>query len=78
MNYGKYYLDLKKVAKLTDQNEVDRIHSYYKDFLYSIIEGTNSRTESLFQTLKMAGYLCDSEQVSRDNKINQVLDGDKG
>lgn len=78
MNYGKYYLDIKKVSKMRDQIEVDRIHAYYKDFLYSIIENTTQRTESLFHTLHMAGYLRDSEQESRDNKINQVLDADKG
>ena len=78
MDYGKYYLDLKKVAEIRDENEVDRIHSYYKDFLYSTIEGTNHRTKSLFHTLQMAGYLCDSEQDKRNDKLNKVLDGDKG
>ncbi len=48
MNYGKYYLDVKKISKMRDQMEVDRIHGYYKDFLYSMIEGNNHRTESLF------------------------------
>lgn len=78
MNYGKYYLDINKVSKLKDQNEIDRVHSYYKDFLYSTIEGTNARTESLFHTLSMAGYLRDSDQELRDDKINSVLSGDKG
>ena len=78
MNYGKYYLDINKVSKLNDQNEIDRVHSYYKDFLYSTIEGTKSRTESLFHTLHIAGYLRDSEQDLRDDKINSVLSGNKG
>ena len=78
MDYGRYYLDLNKVAGIRDTNEVERIHSYYKDFLYSTIEGTNQRTESLFNTLHMAGYLRDSDQVTRDNKLSEVLDGDKG
>lgn len=78
MGYGKYYLDLGKVAKIRDTEEMERIHGYYKEFLFSLLEDTSARTESLFNTLRMAGYLLDSEQVNRDKKLDEVLDGDKG
>ena len=73
--YSRFYLNLEKVSKLEDKDERDIIHSYYRDMMYCFADGRSEMGESMMHTLINAGYLLDHDQVSRDNKINEVLDG---
>jgi len=73
---GKYFLDLNKLHKLEDKEERKQIHSYYKDMLYAFGDGRNDMAESIKWTLINSGYLLNNEQITRDLKINSVLNGD--
>jgi hypothetical protein len=65
-----YYLDLNKLKKLKKE-EKDQIHSYYKDMLYCFHDGRKEMAQSIMNTLFKSGYLIDS----RDEKLNEILDG---
>ncbi len=73
--YSRFYLDLEKVFKIEDKEEREMIHSYYKDMMYCFADSREEMGESIMHTLTNAGYLLDHDQVSRDKKINEVLDG---
>lgn len=73
--YGRFYLDLEKVSKIEEKEEREIIHSYYKDMMYCFSDGRPEMGESMMHTLINAGYLLDHDQITRDNKINEVLDG---
>jgi hypothetical protein len=73
---GKYFLDLNKLHKLEDKEERQQIHGYYKDMLYAFGDGRNDMAESIKWTLINSGYLLNNEQITRDLKINSVLNGD--
>ena len=74
---GKYFLDLNKIHKLEDKEERQAIHNYYKDMLYAYSDGRSDMAESIKWTLINSGYLLNNEQVTRDKKINIILDGDQ-
>lgn len=75
MKIENYYLDLNKVQQLEDKEERQQIHSYYKDMLYSIQDGRKEMAMSMMYTLINAGYLFNHDQVSRDEKLTEILDG---
>ena len=75
MKIENYYLDLEKLHKLEDKEERQQIHSYYKDMLYCIQDGRKEMGISMMHTLINAGYLFDHDQVSRDEKLTEILDG---
>ena len=75
MKIENYYLDLNKLHKLEEKEERDQIHSYYKDMLYSIQDGRKEMGMSMMYTLINAGYLFNHDQVSRDEKLTEILDG---
>jgi hypothetical protein len=74
-NIGKYFLDLNKVNKIENMEERDRIHNYYRDMLHSFHENMIHVGQSYYNTLVKSGYLLDFEQERRDEKLNEVLDG---
>ena len=73
--FSRYYLDLKKVSKIEEKEEREVIHTYYRDMMYCFSDGREEMGESMMHTLINAGYLLDHDQVSRDKKINEVLNG---
>ena len=73
MNINKYFLDLDKLHKLEDKEERQQIHTYYKDMLYSFVDGRKDMAESIMWTLINSGYLLDNDQINRDRKINSIL-----
>ena len=73
--YNRFYLDLVKVSKIEDREDREIIHNYYKDMMYCFSDGRPEMGESMMHTLINGGYLLDHDQVSRDEKINKVLDG---
>jgi hypothetical protein len=73
---GKYFLDLNKIHKLEDKEERQAIHTYYKDMLYAYGDGRNEMAESIKWTLINSGYLLNNDQIKRDEKINDILNGD--
>ncbi len=73
--FSRYYLDLDKVSKIEEKEDREIIHNYYKDMMYCFSDGREEMGESMMHTLVNAGYLLDHDQVSRDEKINKVLDG---
>jgi hypothetical protein len=62
MNLKDYYLDLDKVSNLKTEDERQNIHNYYRDLLASCSENDDKRSESIFNTLEKAGYLCSVEK----------------
>jgi hypothetical protein len=44
--------------------------------LYAFGDGRNDMAESIKWTLINSGYLLNNEQITRDLKINSVLNGD--
>ena len=44
--------------------------------LYAYSDGRSDMAESIKWTLINSGYLLNNEQVTRDKKINIILDGD--
>ena len=72
---SKYFLDLNKIQKLEDKEERQQIHSYYKDMLYAYVDSRKDMAESIKWTLINSGFLLNNDQVKRDEKINEILDG---
>jgi hypothetical protein len=64
-----YYLNLKKVSKLKDSEERERIHRYYQDMMHSFSDNRKPMATSIFNTLYKAGYL----KNLRDERIDEVL-----
>lgn len=69
MKFDNYYLDLKKVNKLSSKEEKDQIHRYYVDMMHFFSDGRNSMAMSIFNTLNQSGYL----KEIRDEKIDKIL-----
>ena len=76
MKIENYYLDLNKVRKL-DTDERIIIHDYYKDMMHCFHDGRKEMSISIMNTLTNSGYLLDNTKKLRDDKINDILDGDK-
>jgi hypothetical protein len=72
---NKYFLNLDKIHKLEDKEERQQIHIYYKDMLYAYSDGRKPMADSIKWTLINSGYLLNNDQVKRDEKINNILDG---
>lgn len=71
---NKYFLDLNKIHRLEDKEERQQIHTYYKDMLYAYSENRMNMAESIKWTLINSGYLLDSDQFRREEKLNEILD----
>lgn len=71
MNIENYYLDLKKISCLSDEDKI-RINEYYRDMIYSFQDGRDIVGMSLFNTLNQSGYLVSI----RDEKIEKILNED--
>jgi hypothetical protein len=71
MNLTSYYLDLDKIKELSKE-ESNKIHDYYRDMIYCNEDGRKRIVENLFNTLYENGFL----KNIRENKINEILNGD--
>lgn len=71
MKLENYYLDMKKLEKLSDDDK-KIIIDYYRDMIYSHSDGRTTISESLFLTLFHNGYLVDI----REQKIKVILNED--
>ena len=60
--------------KELEEKDKEVIHSYYKDMLYCFSDGRKEMCISIMNTLLLGGYLIDV----RENKIDEILNGDKG
>jgi hypothetical protein len=70
MNIEDYYLDLKKISKLENEDERKVIHDYYRDMLsYNGEKGREDMAKSIMNTLVNGGYLLSN----REEKIEKVL-----
>jgi hypothetical protein len=72
MNLENYYLDIRKVNKLEEQDR-RTIHDYYRDMLFSKEDNKNTVAVSLFNTLVRNKFLISI----RNEKIDEIIDGDK-
>lgn len=73
MKIENYCLNLKAMKELEEKDK-EVIHSYYKDMLYCFSDGRKEMCISIMNTLLLGGYLIDV----RENKIDEILNGDKG
>ena len=73
MNIEDYYLDLKKVSHLVNEDERQNIHKYYRDLMNSFAEGRNKEAQTLMNTLVKGGYLKHFSQEEREEKIVTIL-----
>lgn len=64
-----YYLDLKKVAELSTNEERQIIHDYYRDMLNCFFDGRKGYATSVMNTLIHGGYLISQ----REEKIDRIL-----
>lgn len=74
-DFGKYYLDLDKVNGLKDKEEIERIHTYYRDMINCCEENRATSANSFFNTLDRAGYIKNYEQEERASKIGEIITG---
>jgi hypothetical protein len=70
MNFGNYFLDLKKILDIESKSERKIIHNYYTEMMIAFQEGREGMGKSIMNTLINAGYLIDN----RDDKIDKILD----
>ena len=73
MNLEDYYLDLKKVSFLVNEDERQNIHRYYRDLMNTFAEGRNKEAQTLMNTLVKGGYLKHFSQEERDEKLEVIL-----
>lgn len=73
MKLEDYYLDLDKVSTLKTEDERQNIHNYYRDMMYAVAEGRMDQAKSIMNTLLKAGYLKNTTQEERDEKIETIL-----
>ena len=73
MNIEDYYLDLKKVSYLPNEDERQNIHKYYRDLMNVFGEGRYKEAQTLMNTLIKGGYLKHFSQEERDEKIEVIL-----
>jgi hypothetical protein len=73
MNIEDYYLDLKKISLLVNEDERQNIHTYYRDLMNTFAEGRNKEAQTLMNTLVKGGYLKHFPQEERDEKIEVIL-----
>ena len=69
MKLEDYYLDLKKVGKLENEDERRVIHDYYRDMLSYNSDGRVDMAKSIMLTLENGGYLLSN----REEKIDKIL-----
>ena len=78
-NYNKimkiedYYLDLRKISHLINEDDRQNIHSYYRDLMIAFAEGRNKEAQTLMNTLVKGGYLKHFSQEERDEKLEVIL-----
>jgi len=73
MNIEDYYLDLKKVSFLMNEDERQNIHKYYRDLVTAVSLNNNKEAQSLMNTLIKGGYLKHFSQEERDEKLEVIL-----
>ena len=73
MKLEDYYLDLDKVSSLKEEDERQNIHNYYRDMMYAVAESRMDQAKSIMNTLLKAGYLKNTTQEERDEKIETIL-----
>jgi parvulin-like peptidyl-prolyl isomerase len=73
MNIEDYYLDLKKVSFLPNEDERQNIHKYYRDLMNFFAEGRDKEAQTLMNTLVKAGYLKNITEEQREEKIETIL-----
>lgn len=69
MKFENYYLDLDKISKLESKTEKEQIHNYYREMMFSFVEGREQMGMSILNTLLNGGFLIDA----RDKKIDDIL-----
>ena len=69
MKFEDYYLDLKKVSKLENDDDRKVIHDYYRDMLSYNNDGRVDMAKSIMNTLVNGGYLLSN----REEKIDKIL-----
>ena len=69
MKFDNYYLDLDKISKMESKTEKEQIHNYYREMMFSFIEGREEMGKSILNTLLNGGFLVDS----RDKKLDEIL-----
>ena len=74
-DFGKYYLDLDVVNNITDKEERDMIHSYYRDMITWADDGRITTATSFFHTLEKAGYIKNRETEDRQEKLGELING---
>ena len=73
MNIEDYYLDLKKVSFLMNEDERQNIHKYYRDLVTAVSLNNNKEAQTLMNTLVKFGYLKHFSQEERDEKLEVIL-----
>ena len=73
MNIEDYYLDLRKISHLINEDDRQNIHSYYRDLMIAFAEGRNKEAQTLMNTLVKGGYLKHFSQEERDEKLEVIL-----
>ena len=73
MNIEDYYLDLRKISHLNNEDERQNIHRYYRDLMSAFSDNRNKEAQALMNTLIKGGYLKNFTQEEREEKIVTIL-----
>lgn len=73
MNIEDYYLDLKKVSFLINEDERQNIHKYYRDLVTAVSLNNKKEAQSLMNTLIKGDFLKHVTQEEREEKIVSIL-----
>ena len=73
MNIEDYYLDLRKISHLNNEDERQNIHRYYRDLISAFSDNRNKEAQALMNTLIKGGYLKNFTQEEREEKIVTIL-----
>lgn len=71
---GEYYLDIKKIKKISHSRIRDEINCYYRDMLNYFEEGRTEAAKSIFNSLLKSGYLKNYSKEIRDEKIKSITE----
>lgn len=70
--YQDYFLNLKKVDEIKDNEDRKYIRELYNDALQRFSCGERKMANSFFKTLFVGGYISNYQTYDRNKKIDQI------
>ena len=73
MNFENWFLDLKEIEKLSEIDK-NRVHQYYDMMFMYEHDKRMKPAMSFFRTLERAGYIKNYLEITRGEKISDLVD----